>query len=176
MTFIIDAESEKEAENIGHELVDNVKHIIKETEEKGESGEMEEKNRLTNIPFFDIIHDNIAPKVEEIEKAITGKIISPSAILGGLADESDVLSPEEFAGIVKKVPVLYQLYNWSKIYGSTRDGSSFTTFLNRSNAVEPAILLIKEHKGYKFGAFLSDCIRPGKTGRGEMFIFTFRGE
>ena len=84
MTFIINAQSEKEAESIGHQLVDNVKYIIKETEDKGESGEMEEKNRLTNIPFFDIIHDNIAPKVEEIEKAITGKIISPSAILGGL--------------------------------------------------------------------------------------------
>ena len=40
MTFIIDAESEKEAENIGHELVDNVKYIIKEIEEKGEAGEM----------------------------------------------------------------------------------------------------------------------------------------
>jgi hypothetical protein len=26
------------------------------------------------------------------------------------------------------------------------------------------------------GAFIVDCIEPGKTGRGEMFIFTFRGD
>ena len=72
------------------------------------------------------------------------------------------------------MPVLYQLYNWTKSYGSTRDGSSFTTFLNRCNGVEPAIILIKEYKGYKFGAFVTDFIRLGKSGRGEMFIFTFK--
>lgn len=80
----------------------------------------------------------------------------------------------EFAGIVKNLPVLYQLCNWNKVYGSTRDGSSFSTFLNRCNQVEPAVLLIKEHKGYKFGAFLVDFLQLGKTGRGEMFIFTIK--
>jgi hypothetical protein len=72
------------------------------------------------------------------------------------------------------MPVLYKLYNWVRVYCCTKDGSSFSTFLNRCMNVEPAILLIKEHKGYKFGAFLSDCIQPGKSGRGEMFIFTFK--
>jgi hypothetical protein len=36
--------------------------------------------------------------------------------------------------------------------------------------------LIKEHKGYKFGAFVTDFLQCGKTGRGEMFIFTFRDD
>jgi len=52
------------------------------------------------------------------------------------------------------MPVIYQLYNWSKVYGSTRDGTSFNTLLNKAKGIEPAILLIKEYKGYKFGAFL----------------------
>ena len=68
MTFIVDAEDQKQAVSIGQELVDNVKSIIKDLEEKSEAGEMEEKNRLTNIPFFDIIHENIQPKVEQEEE------------------------------------------------------------------------------------------------------------
>jgi len=52
------------------------------------------------------------------------------------------------------MPVIYQLYNWTKVYGSTRDGTSFNTFLKKSKNIEPAIILIKEYKGYKFGAFL----------------------
>jgi hypothetical protein len=94
--------------------------------------------------------------------------------LGNLAEPSDILTPEEFSGIVNSMPVLYKLYNWVKVYSCTRDGSSFSTFLNRCLNVEPCILLIKEHKGYKFGAFLSDCIVAGKSGRGEMFIFTYK--
>jgi hypothetical protein len=56
------------------------------------------------------------------------------------------------------MPVLYQLYNWVRVYNSTRDGTSFSTFLNRAKGIEPAILLIKEYKGYKFGAFLIENI------------------
>jgi hypothetical protein len=84
------------------------------------------------------------------------------------------LSVEEFNQLVPYLPVLYRLYNWSKFYSATRDGTSFTTFLNRSKGLEPAILLIKEHKGYRFGAFLIEAIELGKTGRGEMFIFSFK--
>jgi hypothetical protein len=35
-------------------------------------------------------------------------------------------------------------------------------------------MFIKEYKGYKFGAFLVDSIETGKSGKGEMFIFTFK--
>lgn len=56
----------------------------------------------------------------------------------------------------------------------TRDGSNFSTLLSKVKNVEPAILLIKEYKGYNFGAFLIESLQTGKTGRGEMFIFTFK--
>ena len=36
------------------------------------------------------------------------------------------------------------------------------------------IMLIKEYKGNVFGAFIVESLEAGKTGRGEMFIFTFR--
>ena len=45
---------------------------------------IKEKKRLTNIPFFDIIHENIQPKEEEIEIREPSKIIKESAILGTL--------------------------------------------------------------------------------------------
>ena len=36
------------------------------------------------------------------------------------------------------------------------------------------ILLVKEYKGYVFGAYIVEALDFGKTGRGEMFVFTFR--
>jgi hypothetical protein len=60
--------------------------------------------------------------------------------------------------LVVYMPVLYRLYNWGKCYSSTRDGTSFTTFLNKTKGIEPAIIMIKEYKGYKFGAFLIEAI------------------
>ena len=143
--------------------------------EGAETEAEEEKSHLTNIPFFDIIQDNIQPR-QEPEKQELDKIITKKSILGGMIDPSEILSGEEFVGVVKAMPVLYQLYNWTRLYNSTKDGSSFTTLLNRCQGVEPAILLIKEYKGYRFGAFLIENLEPGKTGRGEMFIFTYKEE
>lgn len=48
--------------------------------------------------------------------------------------------------------------------------------MNKAKFVEPLIFLIKEYKGNVFGAFIVESLEAGKTGRGEMFIFTFRGE
>lgn len=73
-----------------------------------------------------------------------------------------------------RLPLLYQLCNWVRIYSSTKNGSSFHTFLNRARDQYPLILLVKEYKGYKFGAFIVDSIETGKTGKGEMFLFTFK--
>jgi len=38
------------------------------------------------------------------------------------------------------------------------------------------ILLVKEYKGWKFGAYLCESLETGKTGRGEMFLFTFKND
>lgn len=78
--------------------------------------------------------------------------------------------------MVKHFPLLYKLYNWQKVFSARRDGSAFNTFLNKAKDVEPAILLLKEYKGNILGAFLVESLEAGKTGRGEMFIFTFRGD
>lgn len=72
--------------------------------------------------------------------------------------------------------MVYKLHNWALMYSARRDGSAFSTFLSKSKDVSPAILLLKEYKGNILGAFLVDSLEFGKTGRGEMFIFTFRGE
>ena len=39
--------------------------------------------------------------------------------------------------------MLYKLYNWEKVYSTRRDGSAFSTFLNKTKGVEPSIILIK---------------------------------
>lgn len=63
MTFVICPSEEKTSKQIGQEIVQKVKIIIKEIEEKGTQVELEQKHRLTNIPFFDIIHENIQTKL-----------------------------------------------------------------------------------------------------------------
>lgn len=170
MSFALHDQTRPAAETAA-ELVEKVKELLSEIEAKGATEEGEEKNRLTSIPFFDIIHENIQPK-EPQQKEELNKVIKSSAILGNLSEPSDIITPEEFERLVLSLPVIYQLYNWSKCYASTRDGSSFTTFLNKAKNVEPALLLIKEYKGYKLGAFLIENLQTGKTGRGEMFIFS----
>jgi hypothetical protein len=47
---------------------------------------------MTNIPFFDIIHENISPKQEEVKLEQPSKVIKQSAILGCLLEESTVLT------------------------------------------------------------------------------------
>ena len=62
MSFTVHATEEKESSVLAEELVTKVKSILDAVESSGEGSEGEEKNRLTNIPFFDIIHENIQPK------------------------------------------------------------------------------------------------------------------
>ncbi len=70
--------------------------------------------------------------------------------------------------------MLYQQANWDRVYSATVNGTSFVTFLNKAKDQYPLILLVKEYKGERFGAFLVDSLETGKTGRGEMFLFTFK--
>lgn len=131
---------------------------------------------MTNIPFFDIIQQSLKPDKEDIDNKEQNKIIRQSAILGTMTETSGIITEEHFCNLAKGFPMLYKLYNWEKAYSIRRDGSAFSTFLKKTRGVEPAIMLIKEYKGNILGAFLVDAIESGKTGRGEMFIFTFRGE
>lgn len=93
-------------------------------------------------------------------------IIRKSAILGTIKESSDIITEEHFENLAKGFPMLYKLYNWEKVYSTRRDGSAFSTFLNKTKGVEPSILLIKEYKGNILGAFLVDMIESGKTGKG----------
>ena len=87
-------------------------------------------------------------------------------MLGALSEESTIISEIQFSNLVLKLPMLYQLYNWNKVYSCRRDGTSFNTFINKTKGVEPMILLIKEYKGYVFGAYIVEALDFGKTGRG----------
>ena len=84
MSFAVHGTEEKSGSELAQELVNKVKEILKDGESSGDVSEGEEKNRLTNIPFFDIIHENIQPKEEEVEIREPSKIIKESAILGTL--------------------------------------------------------------------------------------------
>jgi hypothetical protein len=102
--------------------------------------------------------------------------MSPSkiAILGMLNDHSDIITDTQFQNLARKLPMLYQLNNWDRLYSSTHNGTSFVTFMKKAKGESPTILFVKEYKGYSFGAFLVESLETGKTGRGEMFIFSFK--
>lgn len=161
-------EEERSAE-VCEELTQVVNQIIQESEAEN-TGE-EQKKRLTNIPFFDIINDSLQKEEKPQQQ---NKIIAPNAILGSITEESDIITPEHFENLARGFPILYKLYNWTKSYSARRDGSAFNTFLSKCANEEPAIFLVKEYKGNILGAFLVESLQAGKTGRGEMFIFTFR--
>jgi hypothetical protein len=62
------------------------------------------------------------------------------------------------------------------IYQNQRDGSSMNTLLTASENNSPQIIIIKDHDGYCFGAYLSDFLRLNSGsffGTGETFLFTF---
>lgn len=73
---------------------------------------------------------------------------------GILTETSDIISDTMFHNLSFSLPMLYQQCNWTRIYSSTINGSLFTTFLNKANGYYPLILLVKEYKGWKFGAYL----------------------
>lgn len=50
-----------------------------------EDGSEEEKKRLTNIPFFDIINEKIANSHKCEENKENGKVLTKTAIYGGLS-------------------------------------------------------------------------------------------
>lgn len=62
-------------------------------------------------------------------------ILTKSAILGTLTDESNIINQTQFENLNKKFPTLYKLYNWQKVYSARKDGSAFNTFLNKSRNV-----------------------------------------
>lgn len=66
-----------------------LKGLLENFAAKEDQEDGEEKNRLTNIPFFDIIHENIIPKTEGSQtKQELNKVITSSAIFGNLGEPS----------------------------------------------------------------------------------------
>ena len=93
------------------------------------------------MPYYDIIGANIPSSQEKIEPQ--NKIITKSAIFGTITEESDIITTEHFDNLISGFPMLYKLYNWTKVYSARRDGSAFNTLLSKTKNVEPAILLVK---------------------------------
>jgi hypothetical protein len=86
MSFIVHPTEDREAYILAQELVFKVRNILSDVQGAGDSSEGEDKNRLTNIPFFDIIHENIQQKEEGAEEVREpSKIIKESTILGTLS-------------------------------------------------------------------------------------------
>ncbi|KAF2068870.1 hypothetical protein CYY_009807 [Polysphondylium violaceum] len=85
-----------------------------------------------------------------------------------------IMNPEIFKKLRHYLPIRTQGSDIELVYNSTNDGVSFTTFYRRMSQVDQSILLIKDNKGYIFGAFLSEQVKPKKDvfyGNGETFLF-----
>ncbi len=64
-------------------------------------------------------------------------------IIGQMNGESACLNASQFHKLAEQLPVLFQLYNWNRIYQSSEDGCSFRTLMNKVKSEYPLILLVK---------------------------------
>ena len=56
ISFLVHSCEERTGLDMAEELIGKVQVLLENVASKGELDEGEEKNRLTSIPFFDIIH------------------------------------------------------------------------------------------------------------------------
>jgi hypothetical protein len=53
-----------------------------------------------------------------------------------------MLPHEAFVEIATYFPLLYQLHNWSPVYRTIKDGTSFNTMLRECANKEPLLLVV----------------------------------
>ena len=92
-----------------------------------------------------------------------------------MIDES-MLPHSVFVRIAVHFPLIFQLHNWTVLYNCLQHGTSFNTMIKKCMHQDPLLLIVKEYKGRMFGAFFSEPIEFGRTGSGEMFIWTYNEE
>eukprot|EP01132_Coremiostelium_polycephalum_P001161 gene1161-1471_t len=93
--------------------------------------------------------------------------------------EQIILTTEIFKRLRHYLPMRVQGSDIVLRFNTTNDGVSFSTFYRKMKEFEQSLLLIKDQKGYIFGAYLSEEIKSKKDtfyGTGETLLFKIHPE
>ena len=89
---------------------------------------------------------------------------------------SDILTKKEIKHLSLKLPARLLCCSWKKVFYSSRDGFSLGTLYRilHSHLSRPAVLLIRDMEGHRFGAFVAEAFRicEKSYGCGETFVFS----
>ena len=93
-------------------------------------------------------------------------------LLGG---KSQIITPTEMLQIRKSLPMRFRFASWQLLFQLSRDGTSYTTFYEKTQRRAPVILVLKTDQGEKIGAYVSNGLKISRRyyGSGETFIFGF---
>lgn len=91
-------------------------------------------------------------------------------------EESDILTSEEIKCLSLELPHRLVCSTWRKEFSSNRDGFSLGTLYRklRDHEGHPAVLMIRDLNGHRFGSFVSDAFKVSAVtyGNGETFVFS----
>ena len=93
-----------------------------------------------------------------------------------LSKPSKILTDKKLIEIHSHLPYYHQYKDFKLLYNMDKDGTSFTTLIDKGSEYENTILFLKSSENEIFGAYLSESLRikyHDFYGTAETFIFTF---
>ena len=92
------------------------------------------------------------------------------------SEKSKILTDAKMRVLAYHLPGGIKLSKWSLLFTPRRDGYSYLTFFKKLEDNEQTILVVKDTRGYVFGAFLTEEWHTTSNfyGDGFSFVFTFR--
>lgn len=73
--------------------------------------------------------------------------------------ESAILPARQFRRIIRRLPLLYQLYSWRKVFSMGSDGASLEPLCTLVGAFRQLVVIIRPSNGEPFGCFLAHMKR-----------------
>jgi len=92
------------------------------------------------------------------------------------SEPSKVLSQAKMHVLSYHLPSTIRLSKWDLLFTPSRDGYSNLTFFSKLEDMQETILVIKDTRGYIFGAFVTEEWRDSNSfyGDGYSFVFSFK--
>ena len=86
---------------------------------------------------------------------------------------SRVAHPSLLSALALEFPLRHRTNPWSLVYSTALHGMSLQSLYRRAQGVAPSVLLVRDMKGYVFGAYVTSPWRVHHRyyGEGETFVF-----
>jgi hypothetical protein len=93
-----------------------------------------------------------------------------------IKERSYVITETQSILIARRLPPLFRMKEWKRLYCMDEDGVSYQTFYNNAKDHSNTILLIMDALGSRFGAYCTEdwAVHKHFYGTGESFLFTFK--